>query len=225
MVDNNGIERRHAVFDEFGKVQGIEYYDAAGDIIKGTQPWSHADAAQSPFLYTGRWFDRDTGLQNNTNRWYDPAIGRWLSEDPISFAASDANLYRYVGNGPTDWIDPRGLAAGTAWGAGRSNPYAPPLSTFVDQNGVTWQARWPIGPSTNSKQCSSIYAAPKVGSQGWNDEQNLMERQNYWDWYLGRKPTFPPPGAWSGVKQREAIQKCETEGSLNNVVDPIELEL
>ena len=40
---------------------------------------------------------------------YDPSIGRWLEEDPLSFEAGDANLYRYVGNGPTNAVDPTGL--------------------------------------------------------------------------------------------------------------------
>ncbi len=56
-----------------------------------------------------RPFDAATGLQNNLNRWYDPATGRWLSEDPIGFEGGDANLYRYVENLPTVHIDPTGL--------------------------------------------------------------------------------------------------------------------
>ncbi len=32
-----------------------------------------------------------------------------ISKDPIGFAAGDANLYRYVGNGPTNATDPSGL--------------------------------------------------------------------------------------------------------------------
>ncbi len=59
--------------------------------------------------YTGRPLDLVTGLQNNLNRWYDARTGRWISEDPIGFAAGDANLYRYVGNGPVDAVDPTGL--------------------------------------------------------------------------------------------------------------------
>jgi RHS repeat-associated protein len=62
------------------------------------------------FAFTGRFFDRATGLQNNLERWYDPNTSRWLSEDPIGFAAGDANLYRYVGNRPTSESDPLGLA-------------------------------------------------------------------------------------------------------------------
>ncbi len=35
--------------------------------------------------------------------------GRWISKDPIGFAAGDSNLYRYVGNSPTNAADPSGL--------------------------------------------------------------------------------------------------------------------
>jgi uncharacterized protein RhaS with RHS repeats len=55
-------------------------------------------------------------LQNNLNRWYDPSIGRWLSEDPIGFAGGDANLYRYVGNAPNNAVDPAGLLTAVGWG-------------------------------------------------------------------------------------------------------------
>ncbi len=40
---------------------------------------------------------------------YDPSIGRWLEEDPLSFEAGDANLYRYTTNSPTNDTDPSGL--------------------------------------------------------------------------------------------------------------------
>lgn len=39
---------------------------------------------------------------------FDPTIGRWISEDPIGFEAADTNLYRYVGNNPTNALDPSG---------------------------------------------------------------------------------------------------------------------
>jgi RHS repeat-associated protein len=61
------------------------------------------------FGFTGRFLDDETGLQNNLNRWYDASTGQWISEDPIGFAAGDANLNRYVGNEPMIETDPRGL--------------------------------------------------------------------------------------------------------------------
>lgn len=40
---------------------------------------------------------------------YDPILGRWLEQDPIGFDAGDMNLYRFVGNDPTNTVDPSGL--------------------------------------------------------------------------------------------------------------------
>jgi len=61
------------------------------------------------FGYTGRSFIEATGLQNNLNRWYDPTIGRWISEDPIGVLGGDANFDRYVFNNPVNALDPSGL--------------------------------------------------------------------------------------------------------------------
>lgn len=41
-------------------------------------------------------------------RYYDPQVGRFLSEDPITFRGG-SNFYRYVNNSPVDRRDPLGL--------------------------------------------------------------------------------------------------------------------
>ena len=61
------------------------------------------------FAYTGKLFDAKAQLQWNINRWYDPKVGRWISEDPIGFEAKDANLVRYVGNEVVGKKDMNGL--------------------------------------------------------------------------------------------------------------------
>ena len=38
------------------------------------------------------------------------AGSRMMGYDPLGFAAGDTNLYRYVGNTPTNYTDPMGLA-------------------------------------------------------------------------------------------------------------------
>src|SRR5262249_17066189 len=68
--------------------------------------------------FTGKQWDAPVSLQFNEARYYDPKLAKWISMDPIGFAAGDANLYRYVANNSTNWIDPSGLewSWGGAWG-------------------------------------------------------------------------------------------------------------
>ncbi len=60
------------------------------------------------FGFTGRELDSETGNYYYNSRYYDPLVGRFISEDAIGFAGGDANLYRYVGNSPTNYTDPSG---------------------------------------------------------------------------------------------------------------------
>lgn len=105
LIDSGGKRREHRVYDSFGNVTTEIDYDSAEVVISS----SSAEAVDSEIGYTGREWDDDVGLQHNRARWYDPAQGRWISQDPIGFAAGDVNLYRYVGNGPVDATDPSGL--------------------------------------------------------------------------------------------------------------------
>lgn len=60
------------------------------------------------FQYTGREFDHETGIDYYRARYYDPAIGRFLGEDPIQFVGG-IDFYRYALNSPLDFADPSGL--------------------------------------------------------------------------------------------------------------------
>ena len=80
-------------------------YESYGTIV------SQSDSSQGTlFGFTSRPLDTATGLQNNWHRWYTDA-GWWLSQDPMSFTAGDANTSRYVGNSPTMATDPSGNQA------------------------------------------------------------------------------------------------------------------
>jgi RHS repeat-associated protein len=63
----------------------------------------------SPFRYTGREFDSETGLLYLRARYYSPEVGRFVSEDPIQFNGG-INFYSYVRNAPTGQVDPYGLS-------------------------------------------------------------------------------------------------------------------
>jgi RHS repeat-associated protein len=73
----------------------------------------------NPFQYAARELDTETGLYYMRARYFDPATGRFVSEDPLSFE-EDSNFYRYVRNDPTALSDPSGLwpnlpSVGQAW--------------------------------------------------------------------------------------------------------------
>ena len=50
--------------------------------------------------------DPDTGLHYSNARWYDPELGRFITEDPIK---DGLNWYAYCGNNPVNYVDPTGL--------------------------------------------------------------------------------------------------------------------
>jgi RHS repeat-associated protein len=60
--------------------------------------------------FAGLERDTTTGMNLGVHRTQDPLTRSWTSEDPIGFAAWDANLYRYSHNSPTNVVDPTGQA-------------------------------------------------------------------------------------------------------------------
>jgi RHS repeat-associated protein len=89
LVNESGTVLNHFVYDSFGSRTGVT-------------------GAEFRFGYTGRELDGETGLYYYRARYYDPKVGRFISEDPLGFGAGDTNLYRYVNNSPTNFTDPTG---------------------------------------------------------------------------------------------------------------------
>jgi RHS repeat-associated protein len=123
LVDNGGQVRLHRQFDAFGNISAEIHYNGAGQAV-GAGAAGYVDTA---FGFTGKYFETYTGLQQNWHRWYDPRVGRWLSEDPIGFGGGDGNVYRYVGNGSTTSLDYDGLVKTDErwWDNGATDKYNP----------------------------------------------------------------------------------------------------
>jgi RHS repeat-associated protein len=184
VIDNNGVTRQHVVYDSFGNRSSEVDRNAAGTVIASTD----AAAIDTIFGYTGRDWDKDTGLQNNRARWYDPTTGRWLSQDPIGFEAGDANLYRYVENRPSTKTDPSGLEERPYIIAPDGTPYhlSPYLPYPPDAISPPKDARPPVNAPSIS-QASSIYY------ETW---QQRALRKGYSAWEIIMVQTCMPGGGF-----------------------------
>ncbi len=60
--------------------------------------------AAKRYRYTGMERDEETGMNYHSARYYLLWLGRWLSADPIGIG-DGGNLYGYVHNGPTVYVD------------------------------------------------------------------------------------------------------------------------
>lgn len=56
-----------------------------------------------------RKYDYETRAYYFRARYYDPQVGRFLSEDPIRFEGKQTSFYPYVHNSPPNYLDPNGL--------------------------------------------------------------------------------------------------------------------
>jgi RHS repeat-associated protein len=115
-----------AITDGDGKVQEVNIYGPFGETefsYKATlhkiQPEKRAELLVDPFLYssdnrymyTGQEQDEFGGLIYYNARWYDPEVGRFISEDPAAANPNDPltiNRYIYCRNNPLIYVDPSG---------------------------------------------------------------------------------------------------------------------
>jgi RHS repeat-associated protein len=149
------------VFDNSG-VYGLRDYTGFGAIA------AQSGAGLDRYGYTGREWDSTLGVQYSRARIYDPATGRFLTADPMGFAAGDVNLYRYVGNGPTGAVDPSGFEPPTLTGF-----YGRQQEQQWERQGLNWVGR-PQSPYRVITPDGYIYQA-----QDLSDAQYMFHRAQF----------------------------------------------
>ncbi len=86
-----------------GEVKADYTYSAYGELIA-----DGSNGINNPIRYAGEYTDEESGLIYLRARYYDPGLGRFISEDPIR---DGANWYAFAKNNPIRYIDPTGLSA------------------------------------------------------------------------------------------------------------------
>ena len=103
------------ILDNTGMVVAKYIYDAWGNHaivdVSGSNVTSGIGVL-NPFRYRGYFYDEETDLYYLQTRYYDPELGRFISQDDVSYLAPDSinglNLYAYCGNNPVMNVDPTG---------------------------------------------------------------------------------------------------------------------
>jgi len=76
-------------------------YDSFGNLVNQT------GTATTPLGFQGKYYDAESGLNYFYQRYYNPMIGRFTSEDPIRLSGG-LNLNSFVENNPVNFSDPSG---------------------------------------------------------------------------------------------------------------------
>ena len=91
--------------DDGKLVKGYEY-DEYGNTTDGGE-----ESFINEVTFTGSVRDLGSGLQYMNARYYDPATGRFVSQDTYTgtpYAPCTQHLYSYCGNNPVNMVDPTG---------------------------------------------------------------------------------------------------------------------
>ncbi|GFO77183.1 hypothetical protein BPLS_P5462 [Bathymodiolus platifrons methanotrophic gill symbiont] len=101
----DGLGSINQLTDSLGGIAQSYAYDSFGDIA------STSGGLVNPYLYTSREYDEASGLYYYRARYYDAGLGRFVSEDPVTFPGGDFNQYKYALNNPVMFFDPDGRTA------------------------------------------------------------------------------------------------------------------
>ena len=103
---------RYFAQDDFGNVQG-QFADSVNATEKVSYgewglPTVSGETTPNRLTWKGLSYDPDVGLTYVRARWYDPNIGRFVSEDPLGLQAG-INPYVFANNDPINGADPSGM--------------------------------------------------------------------------------------------------------------------
>ena len=119
--------------------------DKSGNVVwqadyatNGEATLSSNNQITSNLRFPGQYFDVESNLHYNTRRFYDPKIGRYITQDPIGFNGG-LNLYNYVGGDPINNADPTGeILPAIAMGLGFLGGSLWEIGVQMVMNGGNW---------------------------------------------------------------------------------------
>jgi RHS repeat-associated protein len=151
-----------ALLNTQGMIDWAIELDPWGNVLNEFNP----KGIDQPIRMQGQQIDRESGLFYNRHRYYDPAMGRYITQDPIGLEGGN-NLYSYVGGRPLHFIDPKGLM------------------TSDQHNALTIEALWGCsGLSASELRALSYSTAAADWTPSWAESQDV----NNAPWHAMARP-------------------------------------
>jgi RHS repeat-associated protein len=195
--------------DHLGSTDALT--DLSGNVIEQLAYDSFGNSTGSVrtrYGYTGRERDPDTGQLYYRARFYDPQVGRFISEDPAGLIAG-INLYAYVENDPIRSRDPFGLCkcgvkvgpeyyVAGSWGSGSVSIAG---KTISQGTRFYWHAEFLNGGEYDPKCCEvrqlvswnrgpfGPNTVPHNGFPNWGRPGTWFEDRNEEGWSAGHRAT------------------------------------
>ncbi|MBQ6116068.1 MAG: RHS repeat-associated core domain-containing protein, partial [Oscillospiraceae bacterium] len=108
------------IVSAYGAVIASYTYDAWGNIVATSGSMINTLGSYNPFRYRGYVYDNENKLYYLNTRYYNPAVGRFISADIFVSTGQGvlgSNMYAYCGNNPVNMADPNGELFFTLLGA------------------------------------------------------------------------------------------------------------
>ena len=205
-------------YDARGSVQSIfdpsaqrvkDYtYDEFGNIEKTTE-----NGFINDITYAGSVSDLSTGLQYMNARFYNPATGRFLTQDTYSGNPYDTwtqHLYSYCGNNPVNMVDPTGhfsvyysqirKAAQTSYNYSIEYSVKANDALMAYNSVMATDASYFGGQSKKDKRASSLWSQYKYNLEN----AKSFERQG--DYFMSQL------GAADERARRESVKAAQEKG-------------
>ncbi len=164
----SATETDNYLTDALGSTVALTDATGATQVQYSYSPYGSQSATGSTtnsYTYTGREFD-GLGINYYRARYYNPATGRFLSEDPSGFRGG-INLYAYAGNNPMSFTDPFGLDKNSRWGGGGwggGNGGNPGLTALADALGIyaAVSGNTPLGWASSATGVGNNPSVPNI---------------------------------------------------------------